>query len=523
MKQVVALGDEAIALGAIHAGISGIYGYPGTPSTEIFEYVQKGAGRDGKIHANWSANEKVGYEEALGMSFAGKRAMVTMKHVGLNVAADPFMNSGITGTNGGLVLAVADDPGMHSSQNEQDSRYYAQFCLIPCFEPSNQQECYDMTREAYDVSEKFGVPVMIRMVTRLAHSRANIEVGDSRGQNEMHVSDDWKQWTLLPGIARVRYKRLTDLQPDIDKWADESKWNVLELKGKKGVIASGIAYNYLIENLDDGHDLSILKLCAYPFPIGKIRKLVEHCDEILVLEDGYPFVENHLRGFFGIPGKKVNGKLSGHLPRTGELNPDLVRAALEFAPNESASGTVTDIPARPPALCKGCPHADTYNALTEALKDYPRHSVLSDIGCYTLGALPPFSAIQSCVDMGASISMAAGAAHAGAPNVVCVIGDSTFTHSGMTPLIGAAKENVPMTVFVLDNSIVAMTGFQESMASGERMVKLIEALGVNKEHIVPLNPLPKHHEENVAMIKKEIDYKGLSVIIAQRACVQIRK
>jgi indolepyruvate ferredoxin oxidoreductase alpha subunit len=523
MKQVVALGDEAVALGAIHAGISGIFGYPGTPSTEIFEYVQKTSGKSGEIHAYWSANEKVGYEEALGMSFAGKRAMVTMKHVGLNVAADPFMNSGITGTGGGLVLAVADDPGMHSSQNEQDSRYFAQFCLIPCFEPSDQQECYEMTREAFDISEKFGLPVMLRIVTRLAHSRANIEVSEPREQNALSVSDNWQQWTLLPGIARVRYKRLTDLQPDLDKWADDTKWNVLDLKGKKGIIACGIAYNYLIENLDDNHDLSILKISAYPFPLEKIRNLVEHCDEVLVLEDGYPFVEKHLEGFFGIPGKHVHGKLTGHLPRTGELTPDLVRAALEFEPNETATDEITDIPARPPALCKGCPHADTYNALTEALKDYPRHSVLSDIGCYTLGALPPYSAIQSCVDMGASISMAAGAAHAGAENVVCVIGDSTFTHSGMTPLIGAAKENVPITVFILDNAIVAMTGFQQSMATGEKMVKLVEGLGVDPEHIVMLTPLPKQHEENVAKIKKAIEYKGLSVVIAQRACVQIRK
>lgn len=523
MKQVVALGDEAIALGAIHAGISGAYGYPGTPSTEIFEFIQNYAKKEGHIHANWSANEKAGYEEALGMSFAGKRSLVTMKHVGLNVAADPFMNSGITGAHGGLVVAVADDPGMHSSQNEQDSRYYAQFCLIPCLEPSNQRECYEMTLDAFDVSEKFGLPVMLRVVTRLAHSRANIEIGEAREQNKLNISKEGKQWTLLPGNARVRYKRLAELQPELDKWADECKWNVLELKGKKGVIAAGIAYNYLIENLNDDHDLSILKISAYPFPLERIRELVEHCDEILILEDGYPFIEKHLDGFFGIPGVKVLGKMTGHLPRTGELNPDNVRSALAFEPRAGATDALTDLPGRPPALCKGCPHADTYNALIEVLKEYPDHSVLSDIGCYTLGALPPYSAIQSCVDMGASISMAAGAAHAGAKHVCCVIGDSTFTHSGMTPLIGAAKENVPMTVFILDNSIVAMTGFQESMMGGDRLVKLVEGLGADPEHIVTMIPLPKNHDENVAKMKKEIEYDGFSVIIAQRACVQIRK
>jgi len=215
--------------------------------------------------------------------------------------------------------------------------------------------------------------------------------------------------------------------------------------------------------------------------------------------------------------------MTGHLPRTGELNPDLVRTALGFEPNVGASDVLTDLPGRPPALCKGCPHADTYMALTEALKAFDESSVTSDIGCYTLGALPPYNAIQSCVAMGASISMAAGATHAGAKNVCCVIGDSTFTHSGMTPLIGAAKENVPMTVFILDNTIVAMTGFQETMATGDDMVKLVEGLGVDPEHIVTLNPIPKNHNENVEKIKKEIAYDGLSVVVAQRSCVQIRK
>ena len=521
-RDVVALGDEAVGLGAIHSGVSGAFGYPGTPSTEIFEYIQNFSLKDGSIHARWSANEKVGYEEALGMSYAGKRAIVTMKHVGLNVAADPFMNSGITGAHGGLVLAVADDPGMHSSQNEQDSRYYAQFCLIPCLEPANQQECYEMTREAFDVSEKFGLPVMLRLVTRLAHSRANIKVREGRAQNPLNVSTDWKQWTLLPANARVRYKRLVDLQPALDEWAEGSKWNALELKGKRGVIAAGIAYNYLLENLDGKHNFSILKMSAYPFPLGKIRQLAEHCDEILVLEDGYPFIENHLAGFFGIPGRNVQGRLTGHVPRTGELTPDLVRLALGFEPYKGATGAVTDIPGRPPALCKGCPHADTYKALNEALKSFPDAQVLSDIGCYTLGALPPYSAIRSCVAMGASISMTAGAAHAGVKYICCVIGDSTFTHSGMTPLIGAAKENVPMTVLILDNSIVAMTGFQETMVSGDELVKLIEGLGVAREHIVPIIPLPKHHEENVEKIRKEVEYRGLSVIVAQRSCVQLK-
>ncbi len=222
MKQEILLGDEAIGLGAIHAGLSGVYGYPGTPSTEIFEFIERRTAKAGDVHAFWSTNEKVAYEEALGMSWAGKRALVCMKHVGLNVAADAFMNSAVTGTNGGLVVAVADDPGMHSSQNEQDSRYYAQFALIPCFEPRNQQECYDMIFDAFDMSEELEVPVMVRLVTRIAHSRSAVEIREKRAQNELEPSRDIKKWTLLPANARVQYQHLTEKQPELLQRAEES-------------------------------------------------------------------------------------------------------------------------------------------------------------------------------------------------------------------------------------------------------------------------------------------------------------
>ncbi len=520
MKREILLGDEAVGLGAVHAGISGVYGYPGTPSTEIFEFVESIAKKTGDIHAFWSTNEKVAYEEALGMSWAGKRALVTMKHVGLNVAADAFMNSAITGTNGGLVLAVADDPGMHSSQNEQDSRYFAKFAQIPCFEPGTQQECYDMVAEALDLSEELTVPVMLRLVTRIAHSRSAVEVTSTpRKQNPLHPTREIHKWTLLPSNARVQYKLLTEKQPELLRRAEASRHNRLELRGKHGVIACGITWNYLLENLPDNHDFSILRIGQYPIPAGKVRELVDHVDDVLVLEDGYPFVEEMLRGPFGLERAVVKGRLSGELPRTGELNPDLVRDAMGLEPQGGLE--LPTAPAnRPPTLCPGCPHHDTYLALNEAVAEYDKPQVFSDIGCYTLGALPPLEAIHSCVDMGASIGMASGAAHAGYHPAIAVIGDSTFAHGGMTSLLSAVQQHVDVNVVILDNETVAMTGTQHSMATDETLDRIVLGLGVEADHLRVITPLPKHHDENVQVFREELAHKGPSVIIARRACVE---
>ncbi len=523
MKQEVLLGDEAVALGAIHAGLSGGYSYPGTPASEIMEYLIRASVKEKRIVATWSVNEKVAYEEALGVSYAGKRALVSMKHVGLNVAADPFMNSAITGANGGLVVVVADDPGMHSSQNEQDSRYFAQFAKVFCFEPSNHQEAYDMTREAFDLSERLGIPVMIRMVTRLSHSRSRVQPRQPKGQNALHYGKG-TDWTLLPVHARRRFQILVDKQKDLLNVSNRSPFNSLaiNLKNKDlGVIASGIAANYVNENYADEKERpSLLKLTTYPIPEDLVKKLVGHVDTILVVEEGYPFIEKNLTGIFGIAGKNIHGKLSGRLPVTGELSPGIVRQGLgiEALPQRP----IGDFPiaARPPQLCQGCSHADTYRALNEALKSHKTANVFSDIGCYTLGALPPYNAIQSCVCMGASVSMAKGGAEAGVFPSVAVIGDSTFAHSGITPLLAAATANTNMTVFILDNSTVAMTGGQPTFLSGKKLEKVIEGMDVPKEHIRTVVPLPKNHDENVRVMKEEFDYPGLSVIIAARECVQ---
>jgi indolepyruvate ferredoxin oxidoreductase alpha subunit len=523
MKQEVLLGDEAVALGAIHAGLSGAYSYPGTPASEIMEYLIRASAKDKSFIASWSVNEKVAYEEALGVSYAGKRALVSMKHVGLNVAADPFMNSAITGANGGLVVVVADDPGMHSSQNEQDSRYFAQFAKIFCFEPSNHQEAYDMTREAFDLSENLGIPVMIRMVTRLSHSRSRVQPRSPKEQNALHYGEG-SDWTLLPVHARRRFKILVDKQDDLTAVSTQSSFNSLHLDPKNtalGVIASGIAVNYVNENYPEGKNRpSLLKLTTYPLPEELVKKLVMHVDTVLVVEEGYPFIEKELLGIFGVSGKNIRGKLSGHLPPTGELSPGIVRQGLDLAPLPKR--TIADFPlaSRPPQLCQGCSHADTYRALNEALGSYPEANVFSDIGCYTLGALPPYNAIQSCVCMGASVSMAKGGAEAGVYPAVAVIGDSTFAHSGLTPLLAASAANTDMTVFILDNSTVAMTGGQPTFLSGEKLLKVIAGMGVPEEHIRTILPLPKNHDANVRIIKQELDHRGLSVIIAARECVQ---
>jgi indolepyruvate ferredoxin oxidoreductase alpha subunit len=523
MKQEVLLGDEAVALGAIHAGLSGGYSYPGTPASEIMEYLIRASAQEKSFVASWSVNEKVAYEEALGVSYAGKRALVSMKHVGLNVAADPFMNSAITGANGGLVVVVADDPGMHSSQNEQDSRFYAEFAKVFCFEPSNHQEAYDMTREAFDLSEHLGIPVMIRMVTRLSHSRSRVQPRPSRDQNTLHFGKN-TDWTLLPVHARRRFKILVEKQKDLIGVSNQSRFNSLQINPQNtslGVIASGIAANYVQENYSDGQDQpSLLKMTTYPIPEDLIKKLVDHVDTLLVVEEGYPLIEKSLSGLFGIPGKSIHGKLSGHLPVTGELSPEIVRQGLELTPLPKRALEDFPIAARPPQLCLGCSHADTYRALNEALESYPESNVSSDIGCYTLGALPPYKAIQSCVCMGASVSMAKGGAEAGVYPSVAVIGDSTFAHSGLTPLLAAAVANTNMTVFILDNSTVAMTGGQPTFLSGEKLERVVEGMGVAKEHIRTILPLPKNHDENVLIMKQEIDYQGLSVIIAARECVQ---
>jgi indolepyruvate ferredoxin oxidoreductase alpha subunit len=521
MLKLLLLGDEAIARAALDAGLSGMYAYPGTPSTEIMEYIQSFPLPSGtKVHREWSSNEKTAMEAALGMSYAGKRAMVAMKHVGLNVAADGFINSAITGVNGGLVVVVADDPSMHSSQNEQDSRFYGKFAFVPVYEPSTQQEAYDMIFDAFELSEKYFIPVLFRITTRLAHSRAAVEVRERISQKSLKLPDDSSRFVLLPSNAKKRYRLLINTYDSLKYDNRISKHNVFtDGKNRKiGVISSGIASNYLLENFNGSSpDFPVLKITAYPFPKDLIRDIVDRCDEILVIEEGYPFIEESLRGILD-NGKKIYGRLDNTLPRDGELNPAIVAKALGL-PVSSGPEVPDIVKMRPPSFCKGCGHIDMFNAINEALRSYGPGGVFSDIGCYTMAALPPFSSINSCVDMGASVTMAIGAADAGLFPSVAVIGDSTFTHSGMTGLLDAVVKNSPVTLIIGDNSTTGMTGGQTSQATG-RIESICAGLGVVPEHIRVITPLRKNHEENVRIMKEEFDYRGVSVVIAERECIQ---
>ncbi|MFA9389155.1 MAG: thiamine pyrophosphate-dependent enzyme [Prolixibacteraceae bacterium] len=520
MSKQLLLGAEAVAQGAIDAGISGVYAYPGTPSTEITAYIQNSEeGTSGSIRSSWSANEKTAYEAALGMSYAGKKALVCMKHVGLNVAADAFMNSAITGVNGGLVIAVADDPSMHSSQNEQDTRVYGKFAMVPVFEPANQQELYDTIFLAFETSEKIKLPVIVRITTRLSHSRSGVErIKTSFSQNELSPEMDPRKFVLLPANARNRFNLLVDAQPNLEQLSEISPLNKL-IPGEKseiGIIAFGIAYNYVMEIREQFHlNFPVLKIGQYPLPRKMVTNFFNLNSRILIAEEGYPVYEEILRGYFNH--EKIMGRLDGVLPRTGELNPDILAKAIGIKKTETIA--IPEIVAiRPPALCTGCGHRDVFEALNIVLAETQKH-VFADIGCYTLGALPPFNAITTCVDMGASITMAKGAADAGLRPAVAIIGDSTFTHSGITGLLDAVNDKSPVTLIISDNDTTAMTGGQDSAGTG-KIAQICKGIGVDETHIRTINPIKKHLEENVAIMREEFNYEGVSVIIANRECIQ---
>ena len=521
MKRLL-LGDEAIALGALHAGLSGVYAYPGTPSTEITEFIQTDKlARERGVHSRWCTNEKTAMEAALGMSYAGKRALVCMKHVGMNVCADAFVNSAITGCNGGLVVLAADDPSMHSSQNEQDSRFYGKFAMIPIFEPSNQQEAYDMMDVAFTLSERLKEPVLMRVVTRLAHSRAAVEIKEPKAENALNPETDRTHWVLLPGNAKRQYASLVDKQPLMAEAAAESEYNRLELceeepENKTGVICMGIGYNYVKEAVGDS--MNVLKVSQYPLPEQDIVALAALSENLLIVEDGQPVVEEMVRGMLGAD-YPVYGRLNGALPRMGELTPDNVAKALgveskvSFEPSPVMAG-------RPPQFCQGCGHRDVYNAIREVVAEYGDQArVFGDIGCYTLGALPPFKAMDSCVDMGASITMAKGAADAGIHPSIAIIGDSTFTHSGMTGLLDAVNDGSNITVVISDNLTTGMTGGQDS-AGTNKFEAICLGLGVDPAHVRVIVPQPTKVEEIKALIREEIAYPGVSVIIPRRECIQ---
>jgi indolepyruvate ferredoxin oxidoreductase alpha subunit len=519
----LALGVEAVGCAAFDAGIKSAFGYPGTPSTEGFEFLEAmiQAEPAGRV-ARWAANEKVAYDLALGVSYAGHRTLVTMKHVGLNVAMDAYANSALTGVRGGLVLLVADDPGMHSSQNEQDSRRLAEFAWLPCLEPSTVQECYDHTSRAFELSEALQVPVMVRLVTRLAHCRAPFVRRETLTPGGLGVvpKASVQDWVLIPSNARRRYLDLLAKQPGMIR--DLSPLNrFLPGTGRRGAVVSGMGRAYFDQLALEHPDLATLprlEVAAYPVDPQLELAFLAQVDEVFVFEEDYPVLEERL----GLRGTaKVHGRLDGTVPRTGELTPRLLKDALGLAAAEGQPAVDLDLPLRAPQFCDGCGHEDAFEALQAALRNLgvPDTRVFGDIGCYTLAAQEPLGAIHAVVEMGASISMAVGAALAGQTPSVAVIGDSTFGHSGLPALLTAAGSGVNVTILVLDNRVVGMTGQQPSQAL-DQVERMVLGMGIPEAQLQVLTPLPNQLEANVKALEAALQYPGPSVVVFRRECIQ---
>ncbi|MFN3479220.1 MAG: indolepyruvate ferredoxin oxidoreductase subunit alpha [Thermodesulfovibrionales bacterium] len=512
INKVFISGNEAIARGAYEAGVRVATAYPGTPSTEILESLSRYEG----VYTEWSPNEKVAVEVALGASFAGVRAMASMKHVGLNVAADPLFTSAYTGIRGGLVIVTADDPDMHSSQNEQDNRNYALSAKVPMLEPSDSAEAKEFTKIAFRLSEEFDTPVLLRTTTRVSHVQSLVELGERESLNiKPGIERMPDKFVMLPSNARRRRIILEERMKRLREYAEVFEGNRIELRDRKrGFITSGVSYLYVMEAFPDA---SVLKLgMAYPFPEGLIKSFTREVEEVFIVEELDPFIELHVKAF----GVKCRGKEL--IPPYGELNSYIVRKAITG--EEKKLFESVSIPQRPPSLCPGCPHRGVFYALSK-LDVF----VAGDIGCYTLGALRPLSAMDTCVCMGAGIGNAHGMEKALGSNaigkVVAVIGDSTFIHSGITGLIDIVYNNGFSTVVILDNRTTAMTGHQDHPGTGVRVTgekgreidleAICRAIGV--EHVYTVNP--HNIKETMEILKREINRPEPSVVITKHPCV----
>lgn len=519
-------GNEAIAAGAARARVGFACAYPGTPSTEIIEAIAAA----GELPAQWCINEKVAMETAIGAALAGSRSLVAMKHVGLNVAADPFMTLSLIGVNAGLVVVSADDPGMHSSQNEQDNRTYARFAKVPLLEPSDSQEAYDMVAEAFELSERFDTPVLLRTTTRISHGRGRVLPRPAVAWQGRAFVRDIPKFVMVPQYARERNRLVLQRVGRLREMAEQTSLNSLEAGTTDfGIIASGAAYQYAREAFPKAW---LLKLgMSWPLPVGKVAQLYRNVSRVAVVEELDPFLEEQIRAL-GLP---VVGKQA--LPSNGELDQETVFAALEpYVLRRAAPGrrrpvplpepviapappVPEDMPQRPPVLCAGCPHRSVYTLLRSK-----KVAALGDIGCYTLGALPPLQALDSCVCMGASIGMMAGMNKAlGRKASVAVIGDSTFFHSGVTPLIDARYNESEGLVLILDNRTTAMTGHQGHPGSGLHadrsqgpdldIQRLCEGIGVRCQTLDALD-----YDAVRGGIERELSSPGLGVIVAAAPC-----
>lgn len=517
MKKLL-LGNEAIARGAYEYGVTVATAYPGTPSTEITENIAKYE----NIKAQWSPNEKVALEVGIGASIAGARTIVSMKHVGLNVAADPFMSISYPGVNAGLVLAVADDPGQHSSQNEQDTRYFGMAAKIPIVEPSDSQECKDFVGAALDISEKFDTPVILRLSTRVSHSQSMVETQDKLDIALKEYDQNPMKYIVAPAVAKKRRVIAEQRLRDLEEFAETTELNQVEYGDLKiGVITSGIAYQYAKEVLPDA---SFLKLgLSYPLPKNKITEFVNHCDKVYVVEELEPIIEEKIKSWgLDVIGKEV-------LPIIGELSPEIIRLAILNEKIEAVESKFSEeIPARPPTLCPGCHHRGVFHVL----KKLKLH-VSGDIGCYTLAAFPPLSSMDTSICMGASVGMALGFEKARgkdfAKKSIAVIGDSTFLHSGITGLIDVVYNQGNTTVIILDNSITGMTGHQENPSTGYTLEgsptysvdfeALGKAVGIKRVKTVDAYDI----DELEKIVKEETNVEEPSLIITKRPCVLIKR
>lgn len=511
-------GNEAIARGAYEAGVRFAAAYPGTPSTEILENFSKYEG----VYAQWSPNEKVAVEVAIGASLAGERAMAVMKHVGVNVAADPIFTVSYTGTNGALVIITADDPSMHSSQNEQDNRHYARFAKIPMLEPADAAEAKTYVQLAFDISARFDTPVFLRTTTRVSHSKSVVPLADGQAyEDKTGFFYDAEKYVMVPNCARIRRVQVEKRLHALAEFTETFQENKMELTNPEvGIITAGMPYNYAKE-VFPGY--SYLKLgMVYPLPEKMIRQFASQVKKIYVIEELDPFLEQQIKAL----GIKVSGK--DIFPYTNEFNPGVVRRAIEPHLPELVSPYAETLAARPPNLCPGCPHRGLFYALKKR-KAY----VHGDIGCYTLSYMKPLEGLHSCICMGASIGMAHGMSKAlkekGKGKVVGVIGDSTFLHSGLTPLMDMAYNHSNALIIILDNSTTAMTGMQEHPGTGYtlmgkeskkvKLTDLVSSLGI--ENIKVIDPI--NLDETTGAIKEELEKEGPSVIIAQRPCVLFKR
>ncbi|HJJ43239.1 MAG TPA: indolepyruvate ferredoxin oxidoreductase subunit alpha [Methanocorpusculum sp.] len=518
------LGNDAIAHACLEAGVDFVSGYPGTPSSEVVDKLR--FEKDPWYYLEWSVNEKVAFENALAASWCGLRSIVTMKHVGLNVAADPLMTSSYTGTKGGFVVLSADDPFAHSSQNEQDSRMYAKFAQIPCLDPSSAQEAHDFTKTAFELSEKFSLPVLLRPTTRICHSKGDVVLGKpvpSTRKGEFVKNP--KQFVVIPAHTRPLHAILTKKQPKVAKYLVDAGLNSANIRGKKAVIAGGISISYVEEIIPN--DVSFIKISAYPIDRDWLSNILAQHTEVLVVEELMPMIEEAALHAASLT--VVHGKLDGYLPHEGEYSPALIAEAFEkvgFSKNTfPPTPEMAQIAVRPPILCAGCLHRSVFYAMKKVFKDgvFP-----SDIGCYTLGL--QLGAVDTTICMGASITVGSGIAHScPGTDVVSTIGDSTFLHTGVNGLINAVYNNANQIVIILDNRITAMTGHQPNpntgfTATGEESPKisleeLVRACGVS--YVESVDPYDLTYL--LATLREAKEKPGVKVIIAKQPCVIMNK